>query len=225
MQPIYNCSNNLNESSLFVSIEKTPGYFRNKQAAERIKQFNNKIRLILIVRDPVKRLQSDLTHCQVRQKRFNLEPICANINKYFEDLFTNETNTTSLENKLIENRFIRNSIYYLDMIEWLKHFELNNFYVLNGEEFIQQPWNELNRVEKFLNLTQFISEKHFHFDKRKNFYCLRKNLNVSFNGCLGKNKGRKRHVYLSEFVKNNLKSFFHKWNLMFYELINKKFNW
>jgi len=181
-----------------VSIEKTPGYFRNKQAAERIKQFNNKIRLILIVRDPVKRLQSDLTHCQVRQKKFNLEPLCANINKYFEDLFTNET---------------------------IKHFELNNFYVLNGEEFIQQPWNELNRVEKFLNLTQFISEKHFHFDKRKNFYCLRKNLNVSFNGCLGKNKGRKRHVYLSEFVKNNLKSFFHKWNLMFYELVNKKFNW
>ena len=87
--------------------------------------------------------------------------------------------------------------------------------------------NTLSFDAEFINfnLTQFISEKHFHFDKRKNFYCLRKNLNVSFNGCLGKNKGRKRHVYLSEFVKNNLKSFFHKWNLMFYELINKKFNW
>jgi len=112
------------------------------------------------------------------------------------------------------------------MIEWLKHFKLNDFYVLNGEEFIQQPWNELNRVEKFLNITQFINEKQFHFDRRKNFYCLRnKNSNVSFNGCLGKNKGRKRHVYLSEFVKNNLKYFFRKWNLMFYELVNKKFNW
>lgn len=207
----------------FISIEKTPGYFKSKQAPRRARNFNSNLKLLLIVRDPVKRLQSELTHCEVRQTKFNLKPICSNINAYFEQVFANETN---LDQVLLANKFIRNSIYYLDMLEWLNHFNMSNFYVVNGEEFIREPWSELNRVEKFLNVTQFIRKHHFQFDRKKNFYCLMMNkLNTTMHGCLGKNKGRKRHVYLSQFVKTNLRLYFSKWNELFFNLIGKKFNW
>lgn len=221
--PSIPCS--INDS--YISIEKTPGYFRSKLAPERIKHFNSDIKLILIVRDPVKRLQSELTHCEVRQKKFDLEPACANINKYFEQLFQSGLNKTELDRILMENKFIRNSVYYLDMFEWLKYFNLKNFFILNGEAFIGEPWNELNRVESFLNINQFIRKQHFQFDRKKNFYCLMANkiLNTTFHGCLGKNKGRKEHVYLSHFVKLNLRAFFNKWNHLFFDLIGKRFNW
>lgn len=218
--PFVECSNN----DSFISIEKTPGYFKSKLAPKRIKSFNSNMKLILIVRDPVKRLQSELTHCEVRQKKFNLKPLCSNINAYFERIFANETN---LDAVLLENKFIRNSIYYLEMLEWLKHFNLSNFYIVNGETFIREPWSELSQVESFLNVTQFIRKQHFQFDRKKNFYCLMmmNKYNTSLHGCLGKNKGRKRHVYLSQFVKTNLRLYFNKWNNLFFNLIGKKFNW
>ncbi len=215
------------ESQKFISIEKTPGYFRSPQAPQRIINYNKDIKLILILRDPVKRLQSELTHCEHRQRKFHLDPVCFNINNYFESLFTTSLNNSQLDNILAENRFIRNSIYYLDMLKWLKYFDMSNFYVINGESFIREPWTELTNVERFLNVSQYISKQQFEFDKKKNFYCLTdsKKFNTTFHGCLGKNKGRKRQVYLSLSVRLKLKEYFQKWNQLFFEIIGKKFDW
>ena len=47
-----------------VSIEGTPGYLFDPQAPLRVKWMNPKMKLILIVRDPVKRLESEFVlHC------------------------------------------------------------------------------------------------------------------------------------------------------------------
>lgn len=230
------------DKSQFVVIEKTPGYFRSEKAPQRIFNYNQNTKLILIVRDPVKRVQSELTHCDTRQKKLNLDRKCLKMNQYFESLFKNHTNSTntdytSIYRELETNRFIRNSIYYLDILKWLNYFSINNIYVLNGENFIKTPWLELNKLEEFLNVSKYINKKHFHFDKNKNFYCLRRNYNeldINSNNksnyklyadCLGKNKGRKNHVYLSEFIKVELKKYFYEWNRLFFDKIGKNFNW
>ena len=51
-----------------LTIEKTPRYFRTAGVAERIKQMNDSIKLILIVRDPVKRMISEYLHFDVRNR-------------------------------------------------------------------------------------------------------------------------------------------------------------
>lgn len=213
-----------------IVIEKTPGYFRSEKAVKRIYEYSSSVKLILIVRDPVKRLQSELTHCDTRQKKLNLTRKCASMNEYFKTFLKSNQ---SLE----QNKFIRNSLYYLDLKNWLKYFRINeNLLVLNGESFIRNPWFELNRVEKYLKLPNLIRKQNFHFDSEKNFYCINKengngmvdNATRSYlfsNGCLGKNKGRKSHVYLSEYVKSELRTYFSKWNKLFFDLIGQKFNW
>lgn len=214
-------------------IEKTPGYFRSEKAVERIYDFSPDIKLILIVRDPVKRLQSELTHCDTRQKKLNLERKCAGLNYYFESVFNSSRNASSLEEKdkilkeLETNRFIRNSIYYLDIQNWLRYFKLNrNLIVINGDSFIKNPWFELKRLERYLNLPSLIQKRHFHFDSEKNFYCINKDVKQeNSTGCLGKNKGRKNHVYLSPFVKKELQNYFLKWNQLFFYSIGQSFNW
>jgi hypothetical protein len=226
-----NSSGYRNDLRKFITIEKTPGYFRNDKAPQRIYEYKENIKLVLIVRDPVKRLQSELTHCDARQKKLSIERKCANLSDLFEEILKSK-NFTLLE----ENKFIRNSIYYLDMKRWLSFFRLDQFYILNGENFIKQPWIELNKLERFLNVDEYIKKEHFQFDSNKNFYCLSNNnrkrrtikadsLHTNETDCLGKNKGRKSHVYLSEYVKNGLRSYFTSWNSKFYELIGQNFNW
>jgi hypothetical protein len=223
----------------YVVMEKTPGYFRSEKAAQRMKIFNPNLKLILIVRNPVKRLKSELTHCDTRQKKLNLTRKCSHLNSFFEDLFKNRTlSDRELENELLNNKFIRNSVYYLDLIKWIKYFSSDQLYVLDGEKFIRRPWQELNKIENFLNLTNNINQNQFYFDRNKNFYCINEKHKSKFfhdlnplivkkemDGCLGKNKGRKNHVYLSDLVRVNLERFFKKWNKLFFDTIDQTFDW
>ena len=205
---------------------------------KRIHDYNSSTKIILIVRDPVRRLQSEVTHCLARQKLQNKELKCLKLNAYFERMF--RLNLTHL---LEKNKFIRNSIYYLDLKEWLVYFNLTSqFFVLDGERFIKEPWLELNKIEQFLNVPTFIQPHNFYYDKRKKFYCIRPERNDSMRnmsyliegdsdasltsyGCLGKNKGREKHVYLSDFVRANLKVYYQKWNNLFFDAIGKRFDW
>ena len=52
------------------AVEKTPGYFHTPQVPSRIKAMNPDIKMLLIIRDPVKRLISDYN--QFRTKNFNV---------------------------------------------------------------------------------------------------------------------------------------------------------
>ena len=51
-----------------ITMEKTPAYFFTPGVPERIKQMNESIKLILIVRDPVKRMISEYLHFDVRAR-------------------------------------------------------------------------------------------------------------------------------------------------------------
>ncbi|RMZ99082.1 heparan sulfate glucosamine 3-O-sulfotransferase 5 [Brachionus plicatilis] len=206
------------EEKDYVVIEKTPGYFRSEKAPERIKKFDQNMKVILIVRNPVKRLQSELTHCDHRQKKLGLNRKCLKMNDFFENVFLNGN-----QSDLFGNKFVRNSLYYLDLKKWLRLFKINeSLHVVDGDSFIQRPWLELSKIEIFLNLPNKIQRDNFIYDEKKNFYCLNE---TDGQNCLGKNKGRKEHVYLSQFVKSKLEIFFNKWNFLLFDLIGKNFNW
>ena len=54
-----------------ITFEKTPNYFVDHVVPgvpERIQKFNSSIRLLLIVRDPTKRIVSEYTHNSVRRR-------------------------------------------------------------------------------------------------------------------------------------------------------------
>ena len=138
------------------------------------------------------------------------------------------------ESVLLANKFIRNSIYYLDILDWIKYFKIGEqMLVVDGERFIREPWHELNRVERFLGLNESISREDFYFDRRKRFFCVRDEKSIETTNdmsnrlgkCLGKNKGRHTHIVLSDYVKDGLKKFFKNWNQRFFDLIGNEFDW
>lgn len=48
-----------------MTIEKTPAYFTNQYAPERVHRLNSSMKLILILRDPVIRTISDFTQVKI----------------------------------------------------------------------------------------------------------------------------------------------------------------
>ena len=124
---------------------------------------------------------------------------------------------------------VRRSIYHDHMKRWLRHFPINQIHVVNGDAFIMQPWIELQKVEKFLQIDPVITENNFFFNSTKGFYCGR---DVRIKGvwscvkekCLSKAKGRPKPP-LKEGTVKALTEYFKLHNNLFYKLINQTFSW
>ncbi|XP_063729053.1 heparan sulfate glucosamine 3-O-sulfotransferase 1-like [Symsagittifera roscoffensis] len=140
-----------------ISIEKTPNYLAHKLAPERILDYQNylrkKLRFILIARDPIRRAISGVYH-QVINKGLNL---------------TNLTETLLKP----ENGFVDFSFYGFHLQRWLGFFSIDQFLILNGDEFAKNnPVTALKKVEDFLDIPHEFKAENFGFlPKKLGYYC------------------------------------------------------
>ena len=117
-----------------IAIEKTPGYFHTPEAPKRVYDMDPGVRLILILRDPVKRLISDYNQFRSRHlEQGNNYPTLEEL------VFTREDEVNTAYPVL------QRSIYHLHMSRWLVHFPLEQIHIVHGEKFIESPWTELNK--------------------------------------------------------------------------------
>ena len=117
-----------------IAIEKTPGYFHTPEAPKRVFEMDPNVKLLLILRDPVKRLISDYN--QFRSRHLSQGK---NYPTLEELVFTRENEIN------VEYPVLQRSIYHLHMSRWLMHFPLSQIHIVHGEKFIDSPWTELNR--------------------------------------------------------------------------------
>jgi len=209
-----------------ITLEKSPSYFIDKKVPERVYSLNPKIKLIVVVRNPVTRAISDYTQTLVNHKNFTA-PLHS-----FKDLVMCKKHSVpydlSINQKHCVNgainasiSLIRIGIYHKHLRNWLEWFPLRNFLFVDGERLITNPAKELNKVERFLGLKSIISENNFTKDAVKGFPCIKDNSTVH---CLGKSKGR-RHIRTPPEVQKLLREFYKKENEKFFQLINRRFNW
>ena len=212
-----------------ITIEKTPGYFRDKDTPERIFRWNPKIKLILIVRDPVIRTISTYSHLLAHHFLIYNSKIDGNRSMHLEknifDSFGNaiieEQNKTS---KHYGVTLINDSLYVLYLERWLKYFPLDQILIVNGDEFIRNPFDEMKKVETFLSLRPFFRQDQFVFDKSKNFYCI--SVSKKENHCLGVDKGLQYHgVHIDERILEKLQNFYRPYSKRFFELIKQEPFW
>ena len=104
---------------------------------------------------------------------------------------------------------------------WLQYFPKNRFHIVNSENFVQKPWEELQKVEKFLNLTSEINKKDFYFDEEKHFYCI----NRPYKHCMSPNKGHNNTNLISAENRKKLSDCFRPSNKKLYDLLGVDFNW
>lgn len=113
------------------------------------------------------------------------------------------------------------SMYHLHLHRWLEVFPREQILIVNGDQLIEDPLSQLQRIETFLGIPHRISNNNFYFNETKGFYCLR---NDSSDKCLRETKGRK-HPHVNPIVISKLRKFFADHNQKFYELIGEDLGW
>ncbi|KAH3847607.1 heparan sulfate glucosamine 3-O-sulfotransferase 1-like [Dreissena polymorpha] len=196
-----------------ITIEKTPKYFIDIMAPERIYRMNHSVKLILILRDPVVRLFSDYAQLVAKNKENNITypPL--------EEMVLDENGEVNLDYKLVQV-----SVYYKHIIHWLEFFDLHQIHIVDGDKLIIDPYYEIYEAEKFLGVGHKIQRDIFFFNKTKGFYCVRQCTSSTSPPCLGETKGR-QHPPVDKKLVEKLRTFFEDKNEKFFQLIHRSFNW
>ncbi|KAK6299138.1 hypothetical protein J4Q44_G00306480 [Coregonus suidteri] len=192
-----------------LTVEKTPAYFTSSKVPERIHHMNPDIKLLLILRDPSERVLSDYTQVFYNrlQKHKRYQPI--------ESLLVKDGEIN------LGYKALNRSLYHLHLQNWLRYFPLESIHVVDGDKLIRDPFPEMKRVERFLNLEPQINASNFYFNKTKGFYCLRDH---GRERCLHDSKGR-AHPHVAPAILHKLYRFFQEPNRKFFELVGRTFNW
>ena len=205
-----------------LTMEKSPYYLTSQQAPERILKINPNMKFIIMIREPVKRAVSHFVHDlnKIIKKKFN-DKKYKNVEKYFNTLILNK-------NGKIRNPpnhyLVTHGMYVVHYKRWLEYFPKKQFLIVNGENFIKNPYEEVKKAEKFLNLKPYIEKSHFIYDKKKGFFCMNKNQEKNKTECMGADKGRK-HPNISESVLQKLNEFYKPYSQELFKLIKQKPFW
>jgi hypothetical protein len=220
-----------------ITIEKTPKYLIDRQVPERVYKMNPNIKLIVVLRNPVTRAISEYVQGQWRKKRFidssNFPNTISNQTKFTKSPLTIKklTDSQRFEQMLYDKRFknrtiksnwavVRNGIYIQHLKQWFNYFPRENFLFINGEQLIQEPSVELNKLQSFLNLKPVIKKEHFVHDTKKGFACILKPLDSKQIRCLSDQKGRK-HPVVDKKILSDLYKFYRPYNQQLFEFLQQ----
>ena len=202
-----------------ITIEKSPGYFIAEAAAMRARHMNSSLRLILVVRDPVERMVSDYTQLlSYHQEEHNGSDSETKDFPSFEEQALDSKGQPNMDYKAL-----RISVYRVHLARWLKHFNMSQILVLDGERLVSQPLKELAKVEHFLGLPPELNENMFYFNTTRGFYCMKRNASGGGH-CLAQSKGR-RHPSVNAKVIHRLRTYFRPHNQRFYNITGIDFGW
>ena len=86
----------------------------------------------------------------------------------FEELSTDPItgNLTSIYKPIIR------SLYSLQLKNWLKYFEIDEFKFVSGETLITNPASELEGVERFLGIPRYLTREKFLWNETRGFFCM-----------------------------------------------------
>uniref|UniRef100_A0A2P2ICN7 Heparan sulfate glucosamine 3-O-sulfotransferase 5 n=1 Tax=Hirondellea gigas TaxID=1518452 RepID=A0A2P2ICN7_9CRUS len=193
-----------------ITVEKTPSYFVSREAPGRIRAMSASVKLLLIVRDPATRVLSD--YAQILESK-----------RYKGSSFKPFHKLVMLPNGEINDRYnaVQISQYVVHILRWLRVFPRNQLHIVDGDKLIHNPYPEMRKIEKFLNLPPKINAGNFYFNRTKGFYCMR---NETHQRCLADSKGR-RHPYVDPGIIEALRRYFAPFNEQFYQIVGQNFSW
>lgn len=123
--------------------EKTVEYIYTPEAIQRIHQLIPDVKLIIFLRNPIDRLQSDF----YMKKR---------LGKISEDVTFDDIVDEHINNPHIDRHAFFKIGYYIDQIEYiLKYFKRDQIYFCISEKCRKHPQKEYQKIFKFLGLKKF----------------------------------------------------------------------
>ena len=199
-----------------LTIEKTPSYIMTIESLQRIHEYNPKVKLIVIVRDPIIRMQSEYAHVSAHTEE--MPPF----KKFWSE-------------KPHDRCVINFSNYADDIRQVYDLFPKDQLLVLSEDDMERDPLSVLKEAEEFLQLRPAFTNDMFVFDKTKGFHCFNTRSKLfprvlrlvqvnRFTGCLGRDKGRE-HPEIGEEYMEHLREVIRPLNEDLFELIGKRFEW
>ncbi|KAK3796259.1 hypothetical protein RRG08_041575 [Elysia crispata] len=202
-----------------ITIEKTPFYIMDREALQRIREFNASIKLIISVRDPIGRLQSQYAHT-------------------FRNVH-DPADRPSFKSWCQGDAFSEHVVRFVDYASHISAvydlFPKSQILVLSEEALEMDPLSVMKEAEMFLGLRASFSKYDFVFNKDKGFYCFNMTSpnypniinSVKLNpdtGCIGGEKGRAHPEIEEDFFKQLVRAI-RPHNEQLFSLIGKRFDW
>jgi len=134
------------------TFEKTPGYFWKKNrgvpTSALIKRMMPSGKFIIILRNPTDRAYSAFQHSKRKSDEHEIWSYKKDVS--FEDLI-------QIEPKVVNPRknTIRVGHYAKHLNVWLNYFSREQLMVLTMEDFKKNPFNMMDRIQKFLGIKSF----------------------------------------------------------------------
>jgi hypothetical protein len=150
---------NTNES---ITGEASPYYIFHPLVPKRILGVIPKVKLIILLRNPVDRAYSHYWH----ERRLGIESLS------FEDAIKSEAKRLEgEEQKMLQDEtyysfnhqnysYLSRGIYVDNLKRWLPLFSREQFFILKSEDLFFNPQQVFNKTLDFLNLTHFKLEKY-----------------------------------------------------------------
>ncbi|NEP45781.1 MAG: tetratricopeptide repeat protein, partial [Okeania sp. SIO2H7] len=134
----------------FVTGEATPTYFRVKNGAEKVFEMFPKVKLIMLLRNPIDRAVSHYHH-EVRLKRENrsLEGAIASLEKLQKAADREEFYWHN------DQPYVTFGLYVEFIQKWMEVFPREQFLILKSEDFYDAPGDTMKRVFAFLGLPDY----------------------------------------------------------------------
>ena len=151
----------------------------------------------MVVCDPVKRVLSRYYHLFYDTNEVNLttfehqiEASLADLSRYMSKSVTIEERIQHLYNDFVNRRsyfchrnqkendrhnILLNGLYAVYIWHWYNIFDKNQILVINGQDLLENPASILKKVQSFVGVKEFLTEKDFVFHDDKGFYCLKAN--------------------------------------------------
>ncbi|MGK7919850.1 MAG: tetratricopeptide repeat protein [Trichodesmium sp.] len=187
------------ESEKFLTGEASPSYFDAPDTPARLFHFFPKIKLIVLLRNPVDRTISDYYH-EVRSNAENMS-VEEVINSRLEKLI--KISSSFVKEKDYWNYqgdYIASSVYLDWLQKWLNIFPREQLLILPSEEFYSNPKTTMKQVFNFLGLPDYQIPNY-------------PKLNVG------------SYSFISESLRQKLSDYFQPHNQRLEEYLGMKFNW
>ena len=170
------------------------------------------IKLIAIMKEPVERSMSHFVHRKaigIEKKSYTFDSMIASIMDHNRP-FTLKASVLFRQSR------------YIDRLEpWIAAYGIDKIHVVDGDNFVKSPAEELQKVEKFLGLKPHVSDEHFVYNPVKKFYCLKTHGNEA---CMSSSKGRP-HPVMSNVTRARLQQYYKPYNEKLFMTIGRNFSW
>ncbi|XP_028395243.1 heparan sulfate glucosamine 3-O-sulfotransferase 5-like [Dendronephthya gigantea] len=201
------------------TIEKTPSYFVVRGVPERVleysKAINKTLKFLVIFRDPTIRAVSDYVQLNLGvQAKYN------RVLKPFEKMVMKNNSAFEIDTSW---GVVKTGVYSKHLERWLRYFPREWFHFVSGEELVRDPFQEIKKVEKFLEISPYFQKSNFVFNAQKGFPCFRGTENKN-ERCLGKTKGR-AHPTVHPRILSELRSYYAPFNEQLYKMTGRNFQW